>query len=111
MRSSAVSGRLVVGVFSSMRVAFVLVSLFSFLEKDVVTILLCCAPIKVKYDYIHKYCKICKLHGHKEDECITLNPELAPKRRGINKENTEDVLEMTNALNKVTQLHNDKSRN
>ncbi|KAF3685427.1 hypothetical protein FXO37_00638 [Capsicum annuum] len=35
--------------------------------------------IKIKYNFLPKYCKRCKLQGHKEDECRSLHPELKKK--------------------------------
>ncbi|KAK4716560.1 hypothetical protein R3W88_014898 [Solanum pinnatisectum] len=35
--------------------------------------------IQIKYDYMPKYCKNCKLQGHNEKECYVLHPELYPK--------------------------------
>lgn len=31
--------------------------------------------IPIKYDYIPKYCKTCKLQGHSEEECHVLHSE------------------------------------
>uniref|UniRef100_A0A0V0HWA5 Putative ovule protein n=1 Tax=Solanum chacoense TaxID=4108 RepID=A0A0V0HWA5_SOLCH len=35
--------------------------------------------ITIKYDYVPKYCKTCKLQGHDEKECFIIHPELYPK--------------------------------
>lgn len=32
--------------------------------------------IKIRYNYMPKYCKTCKKQGHKEAECWVINPEL-----------------------------------
>lgn len=32
--------------------------------------------IKIRYDYMPKYCKTCKKQGHKEEECWVVHPEL-----------------------------------
>ncbi|KAK4706968.1 hypothetical protein R3W88_033478 [Solanum pinnatisectum] len=32
--------------------------------------------ITIKYDYLLKYCKHCKLQGHNEKECLVLHPDL-----------------------------------
>lgn len=32
--------------------------------------------VRIKYDFLSKYCKQCKLQGHEEQECRTLHPEL-----------------------------------
>ncbi|KAK4718618.1 hypothetical protein R3W88_016956 [Solanum pinnatisectum] len=35
--------------------------------------------VPIKYDYVPKYCKTCKLQGHNERECFVIHPELYPK--------------------------------
>ncbi|KAG5585127.1 hypothetical protein H5410_045561 [Solanum commersonii] len=35
--------------------------------------------VAIKYDYVPKYCKTCKLQGHNEKECFIIHPELYPK--------------------------------
>ncbi|XP_070039223.1 uncharacterized protein [Nicotiana tomentosiformis] len=35
--------------------------------------------IKIKYDYMPKYCKTCKKQGHNEKECWIIHPELHKK--------------------------------
>ncbi|WMV59325.1 hypothetical protein MTR67_052710 [Solanum verrucosum] len=35
--------------------------------------------IHIKYDYMPKYCKTCKLQGHNEHECFIIHPELYQK--------------------------------
>ncbi|KAH0773716.1 hypothetical protein KY290_010853 [Solanum tuberosum] len=35
--------------------------------------------VAIKYDYVPKYCKTCKLQGHNENECFIISPELYPK--------------------------------
>ncbi|WMV34172.1 hypothetical protein MTR67_027557 [Solanum verrucosum] len=51
--------------------------------------------IKIKYDYMPKYCKNCKIQGHNKHECYVIHPELYPKdkmeddeneKRGVQKE-------------------------
>lgn len=32
--------------------------------------------IKIKYDYLPKYCNTCKMQGHNEVECWVIHPEL-----------------------------------
>lgn len=32
--------------------------------------------VQIKYDYLPKYCKTCKLEGHNKDDCFVLHPEL-----------------------------------
>lgn len=44
--------------------------------------------IDIKYDYLSKYCKNCKLQGHNEKECFVLHSELYPngeEKRGDGK--------------------------
>lgn len=36
--------------------------------------------VTIKYDYVPKYCKTCKLQGHNEKECFVNHPELYPKQ-------------------------------
>lgn len=36
--------------------------------------------VKIKYDFLPKYCKECKLQGHNDLECRVLHPELRPLR-------------------------------
>ncbi|KAH0641898.1 hypothetical protein KY289_032872 [Solanum tuberosum] len=35
--------------------------------------------IPIKYDYVPKYCKTCKLQGHNEKEHFIIHPDLYPK--------------------------------
>ncbi|KAH0639573.1 hypothetical protein KY285_036159 [Solanum tuberosum] len=35
--------------------------------------------IRIKYDYVPKYCKTCMIQGHNEEECYVEHPELYPK--------------------------------
>jgi len=35
--------------------------------------------VNIKYDYVPKHCKTCKLQGHNEEECFILHPELYRK--------------------------------
>lgn len=37
--------------------------------------------VRIKYDYIPKYCTTCKIQGHTEEECYFLHPELYPERK------------------------------
>uniref|UniRef100_M1DKD4 Uncharacterized protein n=1 Tax=Solanum tuberosum TaxID=4113 RepID=M1DKD4_SOLTU len=46
--------------------------------------------IRIKYDYVPKYCTTCKLQGHDEKACYILHPELYPKE---DKDNKDKVLE------------------
>ncbi|KAH0709038.1 hypothetical protein KY284_010465 [Solanum tuberosum] len=34
--------------------------------------------VTIKYDYVPKYCKTCKLQGHNENDCYVIHPELFP---------------------------------
>ncbi|KAH0665330.1 hypothetical protein KY285_026536 [Solanum tuberosum] len=38
--------------------------------------------IRIKYDYVSKYCKNCSIQGHNEQECYIIHPELYPKKEG-----------------------------
>ncbi|WMV41340.1 hypothetical protein MTR67_034725 [Solanum verrucosum] len=49
--------------------------------------------VKIKYDYVPKYCKNCKIQGHNDQECYVIHPELFPKDQkegGTEKETGED---------------------
>ncbi|KAH0665113.1 hypothetical protein KY285_026319 [Solanum tuberosum] len=46
--------------------------------------------IRIKYDYVPKYCKTCKLQGHDENDYYIVHPELYPKE---DKDNKDKVLE------------------
>ncbi|KAK4731188.1 hypothetical protein R3W88_024176 [Solanum pinnatisectum] len=46
--------------------------------------------IRMKYDYVPKYCTACKLQRHNEKACYILHPELYPKE---DKDNKDKVLE------------------
>ncbi|WMV07384.1 hypothetical protein MTR67_000769 [Solanum verrucosum] len=37
--------------------------------------------IKIKYDYMPKYCKTCMIQGHDEEQCYVEHPELHPARQ------------------------------
>ncbi|XP_049359160.1 uncharacterized protein LOC125823817 [Solanum verrucosum] len=39
--------------------------------------------VTIRYDYLPKYCKNCKLQGHNEKECFVLHPELYPKEEDV----------------------------
>ncbi|KAH0640411.1 hypothetical protein KY285_036997 [Solanum tuberosum] len=41
--------------------------------------------IDIKYDYLPKYCKSCKLQGHNEKECFVIHPELYPTQEDTEK--------------------------
>ncbi|WMV20831.1 hypothetical protein MTR67_014216 [Solanum verrucosum] len=43
--------------------------------------------IRIKYDYVPKYCVTCRLQGHNEQECYALHPELYPKKNEASMEN------------------------
>ncbi|KAH0689149.1 hypothetical protein KY289_016507 [Solanum tuberosum] len=44
--------------------------------------------IKIKYDYIHKYCTTCMIQGHDEQQCYVNHPDLHPARQ---KEKTMEI--------------------
>ncbi|KAH0761341.1 hypothetical protein KY290_017414 [Solanum tuberosum] len=37
--------------------------------------------VRIKYDYVPKYCTNCKIQGHNEQQCYVIHPELYPKKR------------------------------
>ncbi|KAH0644774.1 hypothetical protein KY284_032658 [Solanum tuberosum] len=43
--------------------------------------------IRIKYDYVPKYCVNYRLQGHNEQECYALHPELYPKKNEVVMEN------------------------
>ncbi|WMV15119.1 hypothetical protein MTR67_008504 [Solanum verrucosum] len=47
--------------------------------------------IIIKYDYVPKYCKTCKLQGHNEKECFIIHPELYPKEDKMKKQTKEKI--------------------
>ena len=42
--------------------------------------------IKIRYDYVPKYCKTCMIQGHNEEECYVIHLELYPKEKTGHKE-------------------------
>ncbi|XP_070046775.1 uncharacterized protein [Nicotiana tomentosiformis] len=58
--------------------------------------------IKIRYDYMLKYCKSCKKQGHKEEECWVINPELRQfEDQGNDKKNEQEVIGTAAASTKV----------
>lgn len=58
--------------------------------------------ITIKYDYLPKYCKNCKLQGHNEKDCFVLHPKLYPKEEDLNtgvEDKKEEVREEKNINN------------
>ncbi|XP_055822157.1 uncharacterized protein LOC129890681 [Solanum dulcamara] len=48
--------------------------------------------VRINYDYLPKYCKHCRLQGHEEKECRSLNPELAKQfKEDFRKENAQEI--------------------
>ncbi|KAG5631116.1 hypothetical protein H5410_002833 [Solanum commersonii] len=45
--------------------------------------------IRIKYDYVPKYCKTCKLQGHDEKAYYVMHPELYPKEEKEKQDETE----------------------
>lgn len=62
--------------------------------------------VTIRYDYLPKYCKNCKLQGHNEKECFVLHPELYPKG-----EEEEKKEENTSADKKEVDGKKEKSDN
>ncbi|KAH0717258.1 hypothetical protein KY285_013289 [Solanum tuberosum] len=46
--------------------------------------------IRIKYDYVPKYCVTCRLQGHNEQECYALHPKLYPKKNEASMEKQEN---------------------
>ncbi|KAH0685591.1 hypothetical protein KY290_017077 [Solanum tuberosum] len=47
--------------------------------------------IKIKYDYVLKYCQTCMIQGHNAEQCYVEHPELYPKeRKGREEEKKKD---------------------
>lgn len=44
--------------------------------------------IRIKYDYVPKYCKTCMIQGYNEQQCYMEYPKLYPKRGGRKKQMT-----------------------
>ncbi|KAH0723014.1 hypothetical protein KY290_005682 [Solanum tuberosum] len=42
--------------------------------------------VRIKYDYVPKYCKTCMIQGHDEQQCYMEHPELYPKKEKNNME-------------------------
>ncbi|WMV18187.1 hypothetical protein MTR67_011572 [Solanum verrucosum] len=43
--------------------------------------------IKIKYDYVPKYCQTCMIQGHNEEQCYVVHPELHPyKEKSLQEE-------------------------
>ncbi|WMV24739.1 hypothetical protein MTR67_018124 [Solanum verrucosum] len=66
--------------------------------------------IKIKYDYVPKYCQSCKIQGHNEQQCYIIHPELYPKEGGESggKKNKEEELHDGDAIQKKKSAeHND----
>ncbi|KAG5624938.1 hypothetical protein H5410_010156 [Solanum commersonii] len=36
--------------------------------------------VKIKYDYVPKYCQTCMIQGHDEEQCYVVHPDLHPNR-------------------------------
>ncbi|XP_015169512.1 uncharacterized protein [Solanum tuberosum] len=68
--------------------------------------------IRIKYDYVPKYCKNCKIQGHNEDECFVIHPELYPKpeRKNENQETTNKVEKKEGAQGKFISRKEEQSK-
>ncbi|XP_070020060.1 uncharacterized protein [Nicotiana sylvestris] len=49
--------------------------------------------VTIKYDYLPKYCKECKLQGHDVFECWKIHPELMASRNDEKKASTDAVVQ------------------
>lgn len=47
--------------------------------------------IDIKYNYMFKYCKKCKVQGHDENKCYVLHPKLYPKEEKTFEEEKDKV--------------------
>ncbi|KAF3676742.1 hypothetical protein FXO38_04149 [Capsicum annuum] len=62
--------------------------------------------ITIKYDYLPKYCKNCKLQGHNEKECFVLHPYLYSKDEDDNdKEDIKETKRTTQHKKEVTRAN------
>ncbi|KAM3199687.1 hypothetical protein P3L10_032047 [Capsicum annuum] len=68
--------------------------------------------IHIKYDYVPKYCKECKLQGHNEKECYFIHPELYPKEDNEEVDEQEDTESQRGQAKNKEKLANteDKSK-
>lgn len=57
--------------------------------------------IKIRYDYMKKYCKACKLQGHKEAECFVIHPQLKIQKEDMMVDNNQQMDERTLANEKI----------
>lgn len=57
--------------------------------------------VRIKYNYLPKYCKSCKIQGHDEEQCYVLHPELYPKKQ---KEEDKTADEKKNEKDKTLPL-------
>ncbi|XP_059288170.1 uncharacterized protein LOC132041477 [Lycium ferocissimum] len=54
------------------------------------------AWIDIKYDYMPKYCKSCRLQGHNVKECFVLHPVLKPVKENKKEESAETSVTAAN---------------
>ncbi|KAH0689108.1 hypothetical protein KY289_016466 [Solanum tuberosum] len=45
--------------------------------------------IRIKYDYVPKYCMNCRIQGHNDQECYVIHPDLYPKASEAGEDTTE----------------------
>ncbi|KAH0649909.1 hypothetical protein KY284_029821 [Solanum tuberosum] len=64
--------------------------------------------VRIKYDYVPKYCKTCMLQGHDEQQCFVEHPELYPKKE---KKNVEaDDREERGKTQKTNEANQDEEK-
>lgn len=62
--------------------------------------------IQIRYDYLSKYCKTCKLQEHNKEECFVLYPELFEERK---KEDLKEENNKKEEREKVTNTEGEKN--
>lgn len=62
--------------------------------------------IQIRYNYVSKYCKTCKLQGHSEKECFIIHPKLYPKDKEEEekKETTKEDGDIENTQKKAVEV-------
>lgn len=63
--------------------------------------------VNIRYDYVLKYCKTCKLHGHNGKECCILKFDLYPKEE---EEDNKEKIQEEEHHGKREKLSNEEDR-
>lgn len=66
--------------------------------------------IKIKYDYITKYCTTCKIQWHAEEQCYFLHPELFQDEKISEEENSKEEKVTRGKMQTTKQLDQGKRR-